>query len=67
VPWQRLLSEVIRARAASRAASVERSGVPLARFAAGGCLRRVLLLMVLVFFALVAAVVFFGQALLHQL
>lgn len=64
-PWQRLLGEVLRARAMTRSTASYRA--PLARGSTGGCLRRVLWMVLFVFFALVAAVVYFGRALMHQL
>lgn len=66
-PWQRVLGAVLRARALARSTADDGARIPMRRSSAGGCFRRLLLMVVFAFFALVVAVVLFGRALMHQL
>lgn len=62
LPWQQLLKAALRARAAGRAP--ERTGASMARNLSG-CLLRLLLVAMVLFLALVAALFLFGSALLR--
>jgi len=61
-PWQTILSAVLNARSAARA----RERLPIG-VGAGGCLRRLLMIVLLLGVALVIALFLFGRALLHGL
>lgn len=61
-PWQTILSAVLRARSAAS------DGEALSiRAGAGGCLRRVIITVLLLGLGLVIALFFFGRALMHAL
>lgn len=62
--WQKLIGAAIRARYMPTRARPSVAGLPIAR-SAGGCLKRLLLLGLLVFFALLIALFLFGRALLN--
>jgi hypothetical protein len=63
-PWQRLLLAALRARYRPTSVARDRERAPI-RGGAGGCLRRLLLMVVLLFVALASAAFLFGQALLR--
>lgn len=63
LPWQKLLLAAVRARYMPTRVSAARERAPIGR-GLGGCLRRVLLVVVLLFVAIAGAAVLFGQALL---
>jgi hypothetical protein len=62
-PWQQILQAVIRARYMSTRGGRYRERPAIGR-GAGGCLKRLLLGIVLLFIAVVSAVFVFGRALL---
>jgi hypothetical protein len=64
-PWERLLRAALRAGYAPSGAALGRTRSPITR-GAGGCLRRLVLVVVFLFVALVVALFFFGRALLHH-
>lgn len=63
-PWQRLLLAAVRARYTPTRLSRARERPVIGR-SLGGCLQRLLLVVVLVFVAIAGAAFFFGQALLN--
>lgn len=63
-PWQRLLLAAVRARYTPTRLSRARERPAIGR-SVGGCLQRLLLVVVLVFVAIAGAAIFFGQALLN--
>jgi hypothetical protein len=63
-PWQRLLGAVIRARTLAVEAKSAHA-LPTVGRSAGGCLRRLVLVVALLFIALVVALVLFGRAVFH--
>ena len=64
-PWQRILSAVLRARLTAPGAR-ERTGPPSAPLA-GGCLRRLLVLIGLFMLVIAVTLFLFGRALVHAL
>jgi hypothetical protein len=65
-PWQKILAAAWRARQLATSAGAERE-TRLAVPSAGGCLRRLLLVIVLSLIAFMIAAFFFGRALVHGL
>jgi hypothetical protein len=62
--WQKMLRDAVLARYMARSAAPARERRPVGR-GAGGCLMRLLLLVVFLFVALVSALFLFGGALLQ--
>ena len=61
-PWQTILGAVLRARSVAR----DRDELPV-RTGAGGCLKRLIVTVLLLALALMVALILFGRALMHDL
>jgi hypothetical protein len=61
-PWQTILGAVLRARSVAR----DRDELPV-RAGAGGCLKRLIVTVLLLALALMVALILFGRALMHDL